>query len=239
VRFEGVVREAAFISRENRFATTVRLDGEEEHVHVPNTGRMHELLVPGARALLADRGHPGRRTRWDLVAVRKGATWVSVDSHLPNRILGEALEAGAIPELAHYPSARPEHTRGRSRFDFLLEGSSGSALVEVKGCTLVRDDGLALFPDAPTARGARHVRELGEALAEGLDAYVVIIVQRSDGRLFSPNDVTDRAFGDALREAAGAGVHVIAYATEVSKEGVELLGPLGVDLEAVLGEVAP
>ncbi len=239
MRFEGDVREAEFLSRENRFAATVRLDGIEEHVHVPNTGRMRELLVPGALVLLSDRGHPGRRTRWDLVAVRKGTTWVSVDSHLPNRILGQALATGAIPELAHYSSVRPEHTRGRSRFDFFLEGASGSALVEVKGCTLVREDGLALFPDAPTTRGARHVRELGEARAEGLDAYVVIIVQRSDGRLFSPNDATDRAFGDALREAAGAGVKVIAYATDVSTEGVELLGPVDVDLRAALEEVAP
>jgi sugar fermentation stimulation protein A len=239
VRFEGVVRQAEFITRENRFAALVRLQGEKERVHVSNTGRMRELLVPGAPVLLQDMGHPGRATRWDLLAVRTGPTWVSVDSRAPNRLLEEALAMGKVSELAQYPTVHPEHSRGRSRFDFLLAGETRKALVEVKGCTLVREDGMALFPDAPTTRGARHVRDLSEARSEGLDAFLVIIIQRSDGHLFAPNDGTDRAFGDALRAAAKAGVRVLAYATEVSREGVELTRPVDVDLRAVLDGGVP
>ncbi|MCK5251505.1 MAG: DNA/RNA nuclease SfsA [Thermoplasmata archaeon] len=238
MRYQQPLVEAEFLDRENRFAAKVILDGKEERVHVPNTGRMKELLLPGANVLLLGSDSPDRRTRYDLVAVETPDVSVSVDSRVPNAVLSEALAAGAIPEFSDYDIVRPEYTWGSSRFDFLLENDDGKALVEVKGCTLVQDDGLALFPDAPTQRGARHVRELTRAATEGFDTYVVVIVQRSDGRVFAPNDRTDRAFGDAIREAQEAGVRVMAYGTRVTREGVDLEGPLDVDLMAALEVVS-
>jgi sugar fermentation stimulation protein A len=172
------------------------------------------------------------------VAVETPTVTVSVDSRVPNRVVAEALEQGSVPELTRYDRVRPELQWGNSRFDFLLSGDEGSALVEVKGCTLVMDGGLALFPDAPTSRGARHVRELALARREGLESYLVVVVQRPDGRVFAPNDMTDRAFGDALRTAVGEGVEVLAYSTEVSREGGVLSHSIPVDLGAVL-EVVP
>ncbi len=238
VRYHQPLVEAEFLVRENRFAAKVILDGGQERVHVPNTGRMRELLLPGAVVLLLGSDNPDRRTRYDLVLVETPDVSVSVDSRVPNAIISEALAAGAIPEFTDYDNVRPEYTWGGSRFDFLLESDDGKAVVEVKGCTLVKDDGLALFPDAPTERGARHVRELARATKEGFDTYVVVVVQRSDGRVFAPNDRTDRAFGDALREAQEAGVGVMALGTRVTREGVDLTGPLDVDLEAALEVVS-
>jgi sugar fermentation stimulation protein A len=236
VRYGVEPIEAEFVFRVNRFTAEVDLDGRRESVHIPNTGRMQELLVEDAPVLLLDRDRPGRKTRWDLVAVRYGSEWVSVDSRVPNIVLGEAVAAGAIPELRGLTVSRPEHTWGSSRFDFLLAGGGKEVLLEVKGCTLVREDGLALFPDAPTMRGARHVRELGEARTEGFRSVVVVIIQRSDGRVFAPNDRTDPAFGDALRTAVAAGVEVIAYNTDVDRVGVALRDPVPVDLDALSRE---
>ena len=238
VRYPEELVEARFIERENRFAALVTLDGREERVHVPNSGRMRELLLPDATVLLHGAASEGRKTRYDLVAVETPEVLVSVDSRVPNKVVAEALDEGAVPELGCLTKVRPEHTWGDSRFDFLATGNGHQALVEVKGCTLVREDGLALFPDAPTARGARHVRELTRARGEGLGAYVVIIVQRPDGRVFSPNDWTDRAFGDALREARSGGVGVLAYGTRVTRRGVQLADPVEVDLEAALEEMS-
>jgi len=238
VRYQRPLLEAEFLERENRFAAQVILDGRQRRVHVPNTGRMRELLLPGAVVLLLESDNPDRRTRYDLVAVETPDVRVSVDSRVPNAILAEALAAGAIQEFLDYDIVRPEYTWGSSRFDFLLENDDGKALVEVKGCTLVKDDGLALFPDAPTERGVRHVRELTRATMEGIATYVVVIVQRSDGRVFAPNDGTDRAFGDALREAHEAGVGVMAFGTRVTREGVDLTGPMDVDLQAALEVVS-
>jgi sugar fermentation stimulation protein A len=234
VRYTHPLQEAEFILRENRFAARVIVDGKQELVHVPNSGRMTELLVPGYTVFLSAADRPGRKTRYDLVSVDANGTLVSVDSRVPNAVIGEAVAIGAIPQLSTFDRVRPEYTRGRSRFDFLLGDEEGGALVEVKGCTLVMDDGMALFPDAPTARGARHVRELADAVEEGMDAFVVIVVQRNDGRVFAPNDATDRPFGDALRAAEARGVQVMAYLTKITRTGVSLADPIAVDLDAAL-----
>lgn len=231
--------EAGFISRDNRFAATVEVDGRRERVHVPNSGRMRELLLPGAWVLLHPASKAGRRTAFDLVAVDASGTLVSVDSRVPNAVVAEALAARSLPGINGYDRVRPESTRGRSRFDFLLEGRDHDALVEVKGCTLVEGEGRALFPDAPTTRGARHVRELARAVDEGIDAHVVVVVQRDDGRTFSPNDRTDPDFGDALRRAAAAGVQVHAFLTDVTREGVQLSEAIPVDLSPAFQGVAP
>jgi sugar fermentation stimulation protein A len=232
VRYGSDLVEGKFISRENRFAALVMIDGDREWVHVPNSGRMRELLFPGADVLLHESSSTARQTAYDLVAVETQDVLVSVDSRVPNTVIAEGLTSGTIPGLEAYGEFKREHTRGDSRFDFLLQGSRGEALLEVKGCTLVEGDGLALFPDAPTQRGARHVRGLARAVGEGLEAYVVVVVQRGDGEVFSPNDRTDPAFGDALREASASGVSVLALGTEVTREGVFLGPPVPVDLEA-------
>jgi len=238
VRYGTELVSSEFIVRDNRFAATVFLDGREERVHVPNSGRMRELLLPGATVLLLPAASPGRRTDYDLVAVETPDTMVSVDSRVPNALVAEALAVGALPGVNGYDQVQAEHRWGTSRFDFHLDGPGGESLVEVKGCTLVEEGGLALFPDAPTSRGARHVRELGEARKAGLRAYVVIIVQRSDGRVFSPNDRTDPVFGDALRVAATTGVEVLAFATNVTLDGVDLERPIPVDLRGALEVVS-
>lgn len=227
-----------FVRRENRFAATVDLNGGRELVHVPNSGRMRELLLPGAEVLLLEARSPTRRTAYDLVAAETSQTLVSVDSRVPNAVVSEALSAGAVPDLEGYPEVSTERTWGGSRFDFHLGGPGGEALLEVKGCTLVEEDGLALFPDAPTLRGARHMRELAHARKGGIPAFVIVVVQREDGRVFSPNDRTDPNFGDAMREAAAAGVRVLAFSTTVTRDGVELASPLPVDLEAARRSMA-
>jgi sugar fermentation stimulation protein A len=228
--------DGRFIRRENRFAATVDIAGSEERVHVPNSGRMRELLTPGAAVLLiAPPTTRGRRTRLDLVAVSTPGAIVSVDSRVPNRVVAEALAKGSLPGLDGYVRVDSEYTWGGSRFDFHLEGPGVEALVEVKGCTLVEDGGLALFPDAPTSRGARHVRELSQAVETGIRSYLVVIVQREDGRVFAPNDRTDPAFGDALRDAASSGVEVMAFSTRVTRRSVDLGGRVPVDLRGATG----
>jgi sugar fermentation stimulation protein A len=227
--------DAMFIVRENRFAALVDLDGTRERVHVPNSGRMHELLLPGANVLLHPSTASGRRTAFDLVAVDSPVARVSVDSRVPNAVVAEALATGTLDGIDGYDRVHPERRWGTSRFDFHLEGPSGEALVEVKGCTLVEEGGLALFPDAPTIRGSRHVRELAEAVDAGLDAYVVIVVQRDDGRVFAPNDRTDPSFGEALRQASSRGVKVMAFLTDVTRDGVTLGRSIPVDLSAGMG----
>ena len=238
MRYEGDLLEAEFLLRENRFAARVRLNGKVHRAHVPNTGRMEELLVDGATVLLHHRGSKGRSTAWDLVMVEGPRGLVSIDSRVPNRLVREALSTGGIPQLADLEELRAEVPRGDSRIDFALAGEAGEALVEVKGCTLVRPDGMALFPDAPTTRGARHVRELANAVAEGVRGLVIVVVQREDGRTFAPNDPQDPRFGNALRAAASTGVEVMAFGTSVSQTGVEMAGELPVDLHATLEVVA-
>lgn len=204
MRYEAV-RAATFIARPNRFIARVSLDGAEETVHVKNTGRCRELLIPGARVILSEGRNPARKTRYDLVAVYKGDMLVNMDSQAPN-----AAAAELLPRLFPGFSIRPEQRFGNSRFDFCLEQGDRRVFVEVKGVTLERE-GLALFPDAPTVRGTKHLRELAAARRAGFGAYILFLVQMQGCRAFAPNEETDPAFAAALREAAGAGVGVLCY----------------------------
>lgn len=204
MRYEAV-RAATFIARPNRFIARVSLDGAEETVHVKNTGRCRELLIPGARVILSEGRNPARKTRYDLVAVYKGDMLVNMDSQAPN-----AAAAELLPRLFPGFFIRPEQRFGNSRFDFCLEQGDRRVFVEVKGVTLERE-GLALFPDAPTVRGTKHLRELAAARRAGFGAYILFLVQMQRCRAFAPNEETDPAFAAALREAAGAGVGVLCY----------------------------
>lgn len=204
-----------FLGRPNRFIAHVALGAETVVCHVKNTGRCRELLIPGATVYLEGSDNPSRKTKYDLVAVQKGARLINMDAQAPNRVFAEWARAG------HYVPAltllRPETTFGNSRFDFYWEASELSGFVEVKGVTL-EEDGVVRFPDAPTLRGVKHLEELMAAKAAGYRAAVCFVVQMSDVNYFTPNDSTHPAFGQTLRQAAQAGVEVLALDCSVSPD---------------------
>ena len=223
MRYDHVV-PAVFLSRPNRFIARVELDGKTETVHVKNTGRCRELLLPGARVILSSAENPARKTRFDLVAVYKGDVLINMDSQAPN-----AAAAELLGRLFPGWSVLPERTFLHSRFDFCLERNDRRIFVEVKGVTLERD-GLALFPDAPTERGRRHLKELGEAVKAGAEAYVLFLVQMKGCRRFSPNDETDPGFSAALREARENGVGILCYDCAVTPDSMTADRPVPVEL---------
>ena len=206
-----------FLERLNRFIARVRTEMGEEICHVKNTGRCRELLVPGAPVYLSVSENPARRTRCDLVAVRKGALLINMDSQAPNRAAAEALP-WLFPGLT---LMKPEAAFGASRLDFYLEQGEKKTYLEVKGVTL-EENGDALFPDAPTERGARHLKELMNCAAAGMGAAVLFVIQMKGPRRFLPNARTDPAFAQALREARDAGVLVLARDCAVTSSGMTL-----------------
>ena len=199
-----MISEGRFLSRPNRFIAYAELDGRIEKCHVKNTGRCRELLMEGCTVYLERAKNPERKTRFDLVAVKKGGTIINMDSYAPNLAAGEFL-----PKLFPGSNIRAEYTHGKSRFDFYIEDNCRKILLEVKGVTL-ENDGVAMFPDAPTERGTKHLKGLTQAVKEGFDAYVLFVIQMADVKYLHPNDATDPEFGKALREAAAAGVEVLA-----------------------------
>ncbi len=229
--------EGFFVERLNRFAVAVTVGGETFRAHLPNSGRLRELLVPGAPVLLAPRPGSARTTPYDLALVRQGTEWVSVDARLPNRLFREALEEGRLPEWQGAEFLQAEVRLGRSRLDFLLGGPEPGqrTWVEVKSVTLVQE-GYGLFPDAITARGTRHLEELAAALAQGDRAAVVFVVQRGDARAFRPHWEADPHFARRLAEVAGRGVQVLAYRCQVSPDEVRIMEavPVSTDLPGAL-----
>ena len=214
-------REAVFLARPNRFVAEVELEGRPETVHVKNTGRCRELLLPGARVILAAGEGSARKTAWDLVTVWKpGLGWVNIDSQAPNRVVREWLEAGGIPGLTRI---RPEYPYGDSRVDFCLEQGERRILLEVKGCTLERE-GLGWFPDAPTLRGAKHLRELAAARSAGWDCILAFVIALPGVRQVLPNRETDLAFAEALAAAEKAGVQVLHLPCAVGPDRLEICG---------------
>ncbi len=214
--------EGRFIKRLNRFAALVDVNKREYLAHVPNSGRMHELLVPGFRVLLipAPEGST-RKTAFDLALVDIGHTLSSADARLPNKLVAEAIREGRLPQFAEYPHVRPESTFGESRLDFLLEGPEGSCYVETKSVTLV-EDGVGLFPDAPTLRGVKHLHSLMAAMDEGHRAGVIFVIQRADADAFAPHDTADPLLGETLRAAMARGVEVWAYRCRVDERSIAL-----------------
>ena len=225
------IREAILIRRLNHFVAEVEVDGRVERVHVKNTGRCAELLVPGCRVFLEPSGNPGRKTAFDLVAVEKqapdGPRLVNMDSMVPNRAAAEWLAAGGLGPLE---DLRAEATVGDSRFDFVAARGGTPVAIEVKGCTL-EEGGVARFPDAPTLRGLKHVRGLTRLAGEGWRCALLIVIQMKGVRLFRPNWRTQPEFGQALLEARRAGVEIIAVDCRVVPGVVEIDGPVEVALE--------
>lgn len=221
------VTPGRFVTRPNRFIAIVEIDGAPRVCHVKNTGRCRELLVPGAAVFLEKAQNPKRKTDWDLIAVQKGDRLINMDAQAPNRVFGEWVRSGGfVPDVT---AVRPEYVYGASRLDFCVETPAGRHLVEVKGVTL-EEGGAARFPDAPTERGVRHIRELRRAVGEGLDATLFFVVQMEGIRSVSPNDETHPDFGRALREAAAAGVQVLAYDCVVTPDSLTMHAPVPVIL---------
>ena len=241
MKYENIVA-GKFISRPNRFiadvyvesgsgmdsaADAIAMESEAVKAHVKNTGRLGELLVPGAKIYLEDHfGHMGsRKMRYSLLA--------NIDSQAPNKIVKEAIEEGKLRFFGANSdelTIKPEAVYGDSRLDFKISGKNGSeALIEVKGVTL-ESDGIASFPDAPTERGIKHLKELEKAVAEDKEAFVIFVLQMKGMKLFRPNDEKHKAFGDALRHAAANGVRVMAFECDVSKDQIKLSGQVETEL---------
>jgi sugar fermentation stimulation protein A len=205
----GEWSDGFFLGRPNRFLAQVRLGREKVQAHLPDPGRLTELLVPGAKVRLLPSSREGRRTAWTLIGVECPAGWVNVDSRLPNQLFEEALREGRLPEFSGVSEWRREYRYGGSVIDFLLAGDP-PCLAEVKGCTLVVGE-TALFPDAPTSRGTRHLGELEAARARGMRSCVVFVVKHPAAREFRANRDTDPLFAEALASATAAGVEALAY----------------------------
>ncbi len=215
-----------FLARPNRFIAQVTLDGEIQTVHVKNTGRCRELLTPGAQVWCQRSDNPSRKTRYDLITVRKGNRLINMDAQAPNAAAGEWLRGGGMGEICHI---RPECTHGDSRFDFAFTKNGRPCFLEVKGVTL-EQDGICAFPDAPTQRGTKHLRGLIRAAEEGFGAYVLFVIQMAQVRYFRPNEATDPQFAAALRQASRSGVEILAMDCNVTEDAMTIHAPVEVRL---------
>lgn len=229
MKYKKVI-EAKFIDRPNRFVAAVEIDGVPQTVHVKNTGRCRELLPKGATVYLSVSDNPHRKTAYDLIAVikeRRGKTplIINMDSQIPNGVACEWLAASGL--FSDSARIRREVTHKSSRFDIYVEDGERKAFIEVKGVTL-EEDGIAMFPDAPTERGVKHLRELTECIGEGYEAYILFVIQMKGVRELRPNDKTHKAFGDALRRAAEAGVGIMAIDCNVTPDTIEANCPVPV-----------
>ena len=234
-----------FLQRPNRFIAHILINGKEEVCHVKNTGRCRELLIPGCTVYCAVSDNPQRKTKYDLIAVEKcienqivfansgipsqrvkstpeahSTLLVNMDSQAPNAAVKEWLRSGASP-FGNINYMKPEYKYGNSRFDFYLECNNRKIFLEVKGVTL-EDNGVVLFPDAPTERGVKHVRELIRCLEEGFETYVLFVVQMEHALYFIPNRKTHPQFADALCDAQNAGVHLLAFTCKVTPDEMKI-----------------
>ncbi|MHA1926247.1 MAG: DNA/RNA nuclease SfsA [Candidatus Thorarchaeota archaeon] len=219
---EGEVTEALLIDRPNRFLGRVEIEGNVVEVFIPNPGRMYELMIPGKHVFLRRKSGTHRKTEYDMIGVWHDDVLISIDTNLPNRFMKEKLMNRELEWFLPYEVVTPEPRIYEGRFDFRLDGSMGAIFIEVKSCTLV-EEGHALFPDAPTERGARHLRNLVRALQEGIAkrAAVVFIIQRPDAILFSPKADTDPQFAQELDNAHKHGVEIYPIVTEVKDWSLE------------------
>ncbi|PJI08243.1 MULTISPECIES: DNA/RNA nuclease SfsA [Clostridium] len=218
---ENAVVKAKFVKRPNRFVAYVMLNNQEIMVHVPNTGRCREILIPDCTVVLREGSNPDRKTKYDLIGAYKGDKFINIDSQIPNKVVEEALRNKKIPNLTKYNTIMREKTFGNSRFDFRLENDSEVYFLEVKGVTL-EDKGFARFPDAPTERGSKHLNELVEAKKAGYGAGVLFLIQMDNIKEFTPNDEMDENFGIAVRNAASNGVDIMAYECYVREDSITL-----------------
>ena len=221
------IERAFFKERPNRFIAYVETEEGREICHVKNTGRCKELLTSDAVVYVQRNDNPARKTKRDLIGVEKGDYLINMDSQAPNAAVKEWLQAGNL--FSKNAVVYSEKTYGESRFDFYIEDGERKAFMEVKGVTLELD-GVCRFPDAPTERGVKHIRELIKCMEDGYEAYILFVIQMSPVKYLEPNDATHKAFGDALREAAKAGVHVMARDCKVTIDSMEIMNEVEVRL---------
>lgn len=232
IRYENMV-QGVFLSRPNRFLARVALDGQEQLCHVKNTGRCRELLRPGVTVWCQHHDDPNRKTQWSLITVKKEDRLVNLDSQVPNRLACDYVASGGlgfVPDLV-----KAEQTFGNSRFDLYYEAGQRRGFVEVKGVTL-EENAVARFPDAPTQRGAKHLRELQVAVEQGYEAWVLFILAMADMTRFEPNWPRDPVFAQTLCQAADCGVQIKAVECQVQADTIEIIKPVPV---ALTGEDLP
>ena len=232
IKYENTV-PGTFVRRINRFVAEVMIDGKTERVHVKNTGRLRELLLPGAKVTLQKASDPGRKTAYDLISVYKaGLEWVNIDSLVPNKLMKQYLMS------LDYDVVKPEYTFGDSRFDFYMEKDGEKYLTEVKGCTLAADleKGIGLFPDAPTERGVKHLNELASAAKQGYHCSIAFVIQMNGIHRVLPNNATQPEFGAALERAAEAGVQILYYSCRVEADSIEITEELRGSSVKITGE---
>ena len=225
MKYENMV-VGTFLRRPNRFIAHVEIDGQEQIVHVKNTGRCRELLPEGAQVWCQHFDSAKRKTAYDLITVKKRQLLINMDSQAPNAAAGEWLAAGGLGPVE---GLRPETVHGDSRFDFAFQKDGRQCFLEVKGVTL-ENGGVCAFPDAPTERGVKHLHGLIRAKQEGFGAYILFVIQMSPVLSLHPNDATDPAFGQALREAAAAGVEILAMDCTVTEDTMVIKAPVPVEL---------
>ena len=221
MKLGGDLVEAKFVRRVNRFLAVASINGQETGVHVANSGRLRELFVPGAEIWLKPAWGTGRKTAYDLALVMADGVLVSADARMPNALVAEAVAGGSLAGHGGAMRITRESTFGESRFDLLLENEAGRRYVEVKSCTLV-ENGVGLFPDSPTTRGAKHLNTLAEAVESGYRASVIFVAQRPDASAFATNDAADPALAEAFRDAVRRGVDAYAFNCRVTRREVVL-----------------
>ncbi len=221
------IRQAVFLKRLNRFTAEIDIDGKTELCHVKNTGRLVELLIFGAKVYVQVHNNPERKTKYSLIAVEKGGEVVNIDSQMPNKVFCEWVREGHFTD--GITLIKPEKTYGKSRFDCYIEAGSRKIFVEVKGVTLEKD-GRALFPDAPTERGVKHLRELCTCVKDGYEAYIIFVVQMKGVYSFSPNEETHREFAQALYECKVSGVNILCVDCIVCPDSIVIDKEIEVNL---------
>lgn len=220
MKYSNIV-SATFINRPNRFIAEVEIDGKREMVHVKNTGRCKEILLPGTEVYLQHVNSEKRKTKYSLISARKGEMLINIDSQVPNQVVYEAIINHEIDVLKGHELLKREVTYSQSRFDIYFETEKDKGFIEVKGVTLEKQ-GIAMFPDAPTERGTRHIMELIKAVQEGYEGYLFLLIQMKGCHSFMPNHITDPKFAEALKLAKNSGVEIIAYDSYVTEDQIQI-----------------
>lgn len=224
MKYENIVK-GIFLERPNRFIAHCEINGKTEVCHVKNTGRCKELLIKGTTVYLQKSDNPNRKTKYDLIAVEKGDRLINMDSQIVNYVAIEYL-----PQMfENIIYIKPECKYGNSRFDIYVENETDKIFVEVKGVTL-ENDGVVRFPDAPTERGIKHLKELQKAVTEGYKAYVLFVVQTDNVLYFEPNRATHPEFAETLKEVSDNGVNVLAYQCSVTPESIKIKNKIPVKI---------
>lgn len=226
----AVVKKALFIERPNRFLARVMIDRKDELVHVKTTGRCREILQKGASVILEETANANRKTKYSMIAAYKNDMLINLDSQVPNLVVYESIVEGRIKELPGYTKLKREVVYGNSRFDLYFENLEQRGFIEVKGVTL-ETEGIALFPDAPTIRGTKHIYELINAVEEGYTGILFFLIQMKGVTCFTPNEKRDPEFTKALKLAKKKGVTILAYDSVVQEDGIMIGDPIRVQLD--------